>query len=137
MGLEVIRSTLLSRMRMVVKVGLGWQPAIALDSVLPLPVVCRWAGQVGAELRALSPGGCQPWRFFRWRFMCVVRLRIFWQTGHWVVPLCMFICLYMESRFQNDLPHSLQECDGCSTTTVRKSKSNKRVMLDFSKVSFF
>lgn len=70
---------------------------------------------------------CQPWRFFRWRFMCVVRLSTLWHTGHWVVPLCIFMCLYIESRFQNDLPQSLHECDGCSMTTVCESKSDTNV----------
>lgn len=69
----------------------------------------------------------QPWRFFRWRFMWVVRLSTLWHTGHWVVPLCIFMCLYIESRFQNDLPQSLHECDGCSMTTVCGSKSDTNV----------
>lgn len=37
------------------------------------------------------------------------------------------MCLYIESRFQNVLPQSLHECDGCSMTTVRESKSDINV----------
>lgn len=84
------------------------------------------AAAVAAAADAVVPPS-QPWRFFRWRFMCVVRLSTLWHTGHWVVPLCIFMCLYIESRFQNDLPQSLHECDGCSMTTVCESKSDTNV----------
>jgi len=79
---------------------------------------------IGTPADAVVPTPGQPWRFFRWRFICVVRLSTLWHTGHWVVPLCIFMCLYIESRFQNDLPQSLHVCDGCSMTTVCESKSD-------------
>jgi len=84
-------------------------------------------GTAAAATDAVEPTPGQPWRFFKWRFMCVVRLSTLWHTGHWVVPLCIFMCLYIESRFQNDLPQSLHECDGCSMTTVCESKSDTNV----------
>jgi len=87
-----------------------------------------WATPAAAATDAVVPTPpSQPWRFFKWRFMCVVRLSTLWHTGHWVVPLCIFMCLYIESRFQNDLPQSLHECDGCSMITVCESKSDTNV----------
>lgn len=77
-----------------------------------------------AAAAAVVPTPSQPCRFFKCRFMWVVRLSTLWHTGHCVVPLCMFMCLYIESRFQNVLPQILHECDGCSMTTVRESKSD-------------
>lgn len=126
-------------MRIVVKVAFAsmfdglpafcWAIAWAVDDTeIGAGVSTPPAEVIPAAAVAVVPTPpCQPWRFFKWRFMCVVRLSTLWHTGHWVVPLCIFMCLYIESRFQNDLPQSLHECDGCSMTTVCESKSDTNV----------